>query len=857
MATFNDDEAPLPPEALHRQLVGLNGLADVIATEKAALGLDETGRVQREVGMGLTSDVASAVEMSVALLRKKEESLRWSYSSLLQQANAAFRHTVRAYHPLNPPSAMSPQLQVMERVWHSMCRHSQPAVTHFTMMVDAYGREARRTRIKDLYHRWLADRANHLQSQGRAQSPSNELPVIEGVDPAEVARIKAKEARATRARVLREKAIGFPTHRPLYPAIRMDAVAYNAMISSYTTSLAVESLTSSSPALAFPLSLLSSFRADGRTFSILMALHCRMRDTTRVLQLFEDFKQMRKRENEQLHGQRPLQHIRLQRKEELLYLQSILLRSLGQAGEVEAAERLWAGLQAKEEDKRMTLTRPLYHAMLEIYARANEHEKMRAISVEMRRKELELNADGVCTVIHTMCKAGHIDDVLMIHRRLQQGSLGLAAPHRKTFLALLSHLCALPSVPFQTVLSVFDEGMKGGYLRSPTAHRQKWMIDLRSIPLWLIPVSLHWHLHEALDAFMGVWRREGREKAVATIPHRGLLVLLGKNRRERTAEFTDELRTSSLSSQADRFHHTLSISALDPDAEEGDEEEGEEDRSVTAVERVLVDPFATEEERALLSQLDDWTVKGSYVQRYVQSLMTQQWPTLRAQLKENKEEDTTVIPLSPASPPIDASSPVLSTQSTSPPTSTLLIVRRNEMEFWLCTRAHIQGEKTGEEKLFPPPRLHGGKREWLGSIKKSVKEEERRAQEGGVSLTQQLQEWKRKEREALQMQTRVFQTKRPLSPHPPHQRSQAGAIAARAVPRAVDDGADREKRTEVLSQGASELSSPKRMGTPRRLSSVTPSLLSSSTLSALLRSRAPLTPRTRAVVQKMVKEAEH
>jgi pentatricopeptide repeat protein len=750
-----------------------------------------------------------------------------------------------------------------------MCLHSQPNATHFTMMVDAYGREARRTRIKDLYQRWLSDKDHHLQSQRKShpQSIDDDIPVIEGVDPAEVARIKAKEARATRARVLREKSAGFPIHRPLYPAVRLDTVAYNAMISSYTTSLAVESLTSSSPALSFPFSLLSSFRADAKTFSILMALHCRMRDTGRVLQLFEDFKRMRHEENLQLHGQRPLQHIRLQRKEESQYLQSILLRSLGQAGEVEAAERVWAGLKVKEEANQITLTRPLYHSMLEMYARMNEHEKMRALTVEMRRKGMDLDADGVCTVIHALCKAGHIDDACMIHRRLQHGSLGLASPHRKSYLALLSHLCALPSVPFFSVLSVFDEGMKGGWLRSPTAHRQKWMIDLRGLPLWLIPVSLHWHLHDGLNAFMERWRREGRQKAIGSIPHRGLLILLGKNRKERDQDITDAFR-SSLSSHDEGYHpHALSISALDPDAEEEEEEKG--GSVAKAGDRVLVDPFATEEERTLLSRLDEWQVKGSYVQRYVQSLMKQQWPAMSAHLKEESQHPSD--PTHP-SPPVDASSPVLVTRSSLPSsTSALLIVRRNDVMFWLCARAHIRGEQEGEGRLFTAPRLHGAKGEWMATIKRNVGEEEKREREGGMSLTQRLQEWKKNEREALQSKARVFHTKRPLPTHPLHQRTphmqhprmRAVAVAADAaaphVPTVV--GGDAERRGRVKGVGEGEgvrgTSSPKSVGV-RRVSRVARSLLSSSTLSALLRSQSPLTPRTRAVVQEMAKEeAKH
>ena len=329
--------------------------------------------------MGLAIDVANAVNGSRAVLAKKENTLRRSYSSLLHSAHSTFRHHVKAHQPLHGLSAMSPHLKVMEEVWHSMCRHSTPNAIHFTLMVVAYGREARRTRIKDLYHRWLSDKNQHLTPHTPHTTALNgDLPVIEGVDPAEVFRLKAKEARAVRARLLREKAIGFPSHRPLYPAVRLDAVAYNALISAYTASLAVESMTSSSSALSFPFSLLSSFRADAKTFSLLMALHCRMRDTSRVLQLFEDFKVMRREENQQLHGQRPLQHIRLQRKEESQYLHSILLRSLGQAGEVEAAERVWEGLKEKEQASQVTLTRPLYHAMLELYGRLNEHEKMRA-----------------------------------------------------------------------------------------------------------------------------------------------------------------------------------------------------------------------------------------------------------------------------------------------------------------------------------------------------------------------------------------------------------------------------------------------------------------------------------------------
>ena len=179
---------------------------------------------------------------------------------------------------------------------------------------------------------------------------------------------------------------------------------------------------------------------------------------------------------------------------------------------------------------------------------------------------MELDADGVCVVIHALCKAGHIDDAVMIHHRLQQGSLGLASPHRKSYLALLSHLCALSLCPFpRSVLSVFDEGMKGGWLRSPTAHRQKWVIDLRGLPS-MVNARLH-----PLASARGTRclhggagdKREGLRPSPA-IPHRGLIVSLREEPEWRGQErtLTEALRSSlpSLQMQEGYHPHALSMS---------------------------------------------------------------------------------------------------------------------------------------------------------------------------------------------------------------------------------------------------------------------------------------------------------
>ena len=264
-------------------------------------------------------------------------------------------------------------------------------------------------------------------------------------------------------------------------------------------------------------------------------------------------------------------------------------------------------------------------------------------------------------------------------------------------------------------------------------------------------------------------------------------------------------------------------------------------------------PFATEEERTLLSKLEEQSVKGSFVQRFVQSLMERQWPALRAHLRETKEGENQPLPPSDLASSLDASSPVQFASSSSHSTSALLMLRRNEVEFWLCTRAHIRGEQSGEGELFTAPRLHGAKREWLSSIKRNVGEEEQRAREGGVSLTQQLQEWKRKEREALQLQARVFQTKRPLSTHPLHLHRRASAGAAVQAPPALDGFT--ERKANGVSESRSRVT--KRIGDAPRRPRMAPPQLSSSTLSALLRSQSPLTPRTRAVVQELAKVAEH
>ena len=822
---------------------------------------------------------------ALAAMRKKEEALRSSYSTLLRAAHFTFREHAKSFTPLHPPSAMSPHLRVVERVWHSMVRHSQPSATHFTIVVDAYGREARRNRIKDLYARWKADQQ---RSERRGEVDDEVAAPPAGLDPAEGARLQAKEQRATRARLMRETAAGFPVHRSLYPVVKLDTIAYNAIMAAYTSSLAVESLTSTSPALAFPLSLLPSFRPDAKTYSTLMTLHCRMRETATVLQLFDEYQRMRREQNAQLHGQRPLQAVRAERKEEAQYIHSILLRTLGQAGEVEAAERLWEDLKEKAAQGRIALNRPLYHSMLELYASRNAHEKMRAISVEMRRAELALDEDGVCTAIHALCRAGHIDDAVMIHSRLTEGSLGLARPHRKTYLALLSHLCALPSVPFSRVAAVFAEGMEGGWLRSSTAHRQKWIVDLRGIPLPLVEVSLQWHFRSMLSAFMEMWRKEGRKAAVDSIPHRGLLILLGKSRQERERGDQSALRVGLSGVDEEYQPHALSISALDPDAEVGEEAEEEDELRLkpAAAAPVLFDPFATEEEGKLLAQLDDWQVKGSFVQRYVQHLLQQEWPTLRAHLKEdNPASDSTSSSSQPSPLAADAASPPsLLVQGSSTPPSSLLTVRRNEVEFWLTSHAHIRGERAGEGALFPPPRLHGSSGRWMEEVKRRVVEaEEERTSQSGVSLLERLNEWKGKEREALQLKARVFNTKRPPTPLPASAKPRGLRRASTPQPsqRLRVEGEDRAALPRRRSPSRSRLSSPSsssfsavsappppppfRLSRPSRRSSPTPphsprpsAQLSSSTLSALLHSpaSASLSSRTRATVEEMASRVQ-
>ena len=862
---YDDEEEAATPAAVHRQLEGLNSIAGIVAAEReAADALSAEGEGEE-------------AKAAVAVVKKKEETLRSSYSSLLKAAHRSFRLHARSFTPLRPPSSMSPHLRVLERVWHSMVRHSQPNVTHFTDIVDAYGREARRSRIRDLYTRWKEEQQRAM-GKGQEEDNGNAAPPP-GISPAEAEQLKAREQRAKRARLLRETAAGFPVHRSLYPAVRLDTVAYNAIIAAYTASLAVETLTPASRELTFPLSLLPSFRPDARTYTTLMSLHCRMRETGSVLQLYDEFQSMRRGENAQLHGQRPLQAVRAQRKEEAQYVHSILLRTLGQAGEVDAAERLWAELHEKEAQNRIALNRPLYHAMLELYASQNAHEKMRALSVEMKRRNMAMDEHGVCTVIHALCRAGHVDDAVMIHRRLAQGSLGLAKPHRQTYIALLSHLCTLPSVSFSRVAAVFAEGIEGGWLRSPSAHRQKWVVDVRLVPLPLLEVSVQWHLQSMLSAFMELWRKEGRKAAVDSIPQRGLLILLGKSRQERERDEQSVLRVGVSGNDEEYQPHAMSISALDPDAEvEEGGEEGEARPKAAAV--VLVDPFATEEEAALLARLDEWQVKGSFVQRYVQHLLQHEWPSLRARLPEDgAAADGRDTPSSThaSSPDIDASSPSLLMQAPSTPTSSLLKVHRTEVEFWLCTQAHIQAERTGEGELFPAPRLHGASRKWMEKLKQRAAEvEEERKKESGVSLVERLNAWKRREREALEAKARVFNTKRPPMQSPalvtPRPRRAASAATPTQQPRAADDrqAAPPQQRSRLQPRASSSLpsslfssSSPRsraRAGSPARRSSPPPSnpsrpafQLSSSTLSALLRSSssASLSPGTRAIVEDM------
>ena len=827
---------------------------------QAAQQLVEQQRGSQQTAL---SSASAGHDAMVKAVRRKAATLRASYASLLQSAAASHRLLASSFRSASPPSVMSPQLAVMERVWHSVCRHSTPTQQQLSIMVTAYGKEARRLRISDLYHRWQDDREQHERSREtptqRQEREQREQRLLAGLSEEEQQALRRRESRTRAARLRREAAAGFPSSRPLFPAIpALDTVAYNSIIAAYTATLPLSRLSSTSPQLAFPLSLLPRFRPDAATFSCLMSLHCAMRETGRVLQLYEELKAQRAADSALRGGSREPQELRRRRKEERQYVQAVLLRALAQAGEVQAAEAVWAELQRQQAAGELELSRVLYHAMLEVYATANQHERLRSVAVEMRRRGLPMDRHSVCTVVRAMCRAGHLQDAVMLHQRLQHGSLGPAAAHRSSYLCLLSQLADQPSVPFTTVLSVFAAGMDSGLLRSPDAHRHRWLVDLRCVPLSLVPVALEFHLRSMLTAFMQSWRTGGRQAALQSVPRRGLLVLLSRSRREQEAEERREMRLLSPQQDDDSAQwqpHALSASAIDPDELplSGEEESGELEADEAEQERasgsgsdagVLLDVFASAAEQSLLSRLQSLRVEGSYVQRWVRHLLSREWPALDAHFTPAQQHAEQKEQTSPAAA-LDASSPQRLRLSHS--SSSLLRIPHRSVLFWLLCRAHLT-----DPAVFPSPPVHGSSERWLARLQAGTQQQQRdraggegkdgkeaakeeRASSAAasrpLSLEEQLSQYKREEREALRLKARVFRTGRPPRAEQTQtlqQQEEHAADEARSI--------SHKKQPQFSSASTAEREEPSptsRAAAPARAPAAS-SLLAPSTLTALL-----------------------
>ena len=563
--TEEDEAASSTPAAIELQLAGLNALSDALRADLA-----EQNRLLLQLD-------AAASQQAVQRMKQRANALRTSYSALLDVAYRAHqRHWADAR--ARPSSRMSSQLAAMERVWVDTCKHSQPREKAFTALITAYGREARRTRIKDLVERWQEDKESferRVRASGQMKAQDNSEPsAMVDADMAEVREAKErKRVRAVAARRKREVAMGLPASVSLYPDVKMDTMSYNATLTAYLSSLHLSRLTSQSRELSFPLALLPLFRPDGYTVSALMQAHGSMGETARVVALYEEYKRIRSAARAARGGARELQSVRERRKKEQQYVYAGLIMAFAKAKDVEAAEAVWSDIAEKARKGELVINRVQYHSMLAVYAATNQHEKMRAISSDMKRAGLPMNGDSVCTVLSQLCRNGHVKAALMLHNRIPHGSLGVATQTRSTYMSLLTHLADRADVPFLTVAEVYRQGLECGLLRSRDAHLHKWVLDLRNVPLELVPVVLHLHLTEMLETHMATVKKLGSEVARKTVPRRGLLVLLSRSAQQKEQALTDD-REEALAAireidapHAQMSSHRLSVGEVDWDEE--------------------------------------------------------------------------------------------------------------------------------------------------------------------------------------------------------------------------------------------------------------------------------------------------
>ena len=789
-----DEAASSTVAAIHMQLRGLNTIADSLQADIAAHNA------------ALQQHDAAAPADTVKRMKHRAATLRTSYGALVDTAARAHQRRVSSSIP-HSEARMSPQLAVLERVWVDMCTYSQPTTEAFTQVIRGYGQESRRRRIRDMVERWLEDKDKYVAASERkgqaAESSDSESPVA--VDDDETAEVReAKERKqlyAVNARRQREAAVGLPAHVSLYPAVRLDTYAFNVALSSYLASLPLGQLTSQSSELSFPLSLLPRFKHDNHTVSTLMHAHGMMGEMAQVLRLVEEYKRMRREALLARGGARELQAVRLQHKTNLQYIYATLLRAFDTVKDVESAETVWAEIKEKASRGQVEVNRVMYHSMLAVYATANQQEKLRSISVEMSRAGLPMDEHSVCTVINQLCNSGHVADAIMLHTRLSHGSMGPGArQHRKTYTCLLRQLAQRAEVPFLTIAEVYRQGVECGMLWSARSTRRSgmaadaldgtWVADLRGVALEVIPVALHFHLSEMLTAYMAAVR-QGRK----TSPRQLLVLLRGQDwqlaQQPQQGEDADALAAGQ-ANEAPNGHrngHRLSVGAIDWDEREQADEangsiEGQDDdatdgdESVSSIKprtgssQVLIDPFATAEEQGRLSRLDALKIQGSYMQRWVQHLLKQEWPSLDASSSSSKVDQ------SADSKSIDPSSPVLDPTSPSPPApAQQLRVGRNQLSFWLAWHAHVAAGDDGAE-LFPTPRTNGQSTKFVSTIAQRIREKRQRLEaaqqhwerikrgaaavesSGARSLVDELADYKKREREELQVKARIFNTKR-------------------------------------------------------------------------------------------------
>lgn len=737
--SHQDEVDDVSPESLMATLVSIDRLSN---------------RINQSINQSLIqlqnplvqSKSLSTEELRV--LRRKRATVMNSLAVLLDSAAYAHRaHADRHLKPRAPPSQMTEQLRALESVWHSVLQHGHPTPKQFTQLVQAYGREARRTKIRDLFDRWAADKEavkeeslNESEKLARQHDRQLRRDTLEAQlnDPNamndDIVPVKLQLAIMDRAdrwregRLARERENPVPS-RDLYPLMKLDTTAYNTIISSYLASLSYQELKPDSPVLAFPLSLLPKFKPDAATYTVLMNLYCGMGDTKRVMQLFQEWRDKEKEEAMERGGRRLPQEQRQKKKEQRAYVYAIALRSLADSPDLADAEAMWKDLHVLEEDKKLELTRPVYHSMLHVYAKHNQHEKIREVAVEMRRRSLEMNDDSVCTVIKSLCEAGHTEDAIMMHQRIAHGTMGAARSSRKTYMSLFSHL-AKRQVSQSALHDLFAAGMEDGSLRSPTAHRLKWTIDMRAMPLNMLPLSVAHHLQSMLAVYMQTIREKGQKAADSLIPERGLLIILGKNRaqqeRERAAEFDRHARDFD--------------AALDSDEVELFSKPSEKQKY-----NIIVDEFADEEEKESLEALDELRVQGSYVQRYVQHLLVQEWPSIVAQLtpdtdaKDTESAQSATVNVNGVDLSISAS-----LNSTAPHSTATLRVSRPNLLFWLQCRSCIVGN---DSSLYPPPAFTRAQAlHWATIQEKSIELLKQQLSVDAVALDEKLIEYKRQER---------------------------------------------------------------------------------------------------------------